>query len=275
VSALVGDLYRAVNPFQTLAAPLPAVRGEAHVEHRLGHWPAAGLLLAFVWLELIYPAGPIPPCWLSPSSPTPGWCWQGPPGGVVRGSARARPSPPSSGSWLTWRPCRPSPKAGSGFGRRWRRWPPWAARHHRIRDPRLPWPHAAGGPVVSRPRHPPPGRSLHPLPPHRGRLLGGPLLSFLMFEGQGILAAASDPFGRGWDLFGHRRPGHRLRGGVHHHHCLGAGAGHRRRARCRGGAGPRPGPGPFPPRVATRSEYPLLAAMVLFTVGGLTLLISG
>ena len=29
------------------------------------------------------------------------------------------------------------------------------------------------------------------------------------------------------------------------------------------------------PAVATRSEYPLLAAMVLFTVGGLTLLISG
>ncbi len=30
----------------------------------------------------------------------------------------------------------------------------------------------------------------------------------------------------------------------------------------------------FPPRDATRSQYPLLAAMVLFTVGGLGLLLG-
>ncbi|MDP8936912.1 MAG: hypothetical protein M3O23_04165 [Actinomycetota bacterium] len=59
------------------------------------------------------------------------------------------------------------------------------------------------------------------------------------------------------------------------YHRLGAGRRHRRRAHRRGGAGHDRALVLFPSRVATRSQYPLLAAMVLFTVGALKLLISG
>ena len=52
-SALFGPVWRIVNPLRTVhgwfpqrSRPLPA---------RLGYWPAAGWLLAFVWLELVAP----------------------------------------------------------------------------------------------------------------------------------------------------------------------------------------------------------------------------
>lgn len=63
VSVLLGDVFRAFNPWRALArgvagifrliAGQPAPPALAYPE-RLGRWPAAIGLLAFVWLELIY-----------------------------------------------------------------------------------------------------------------------------------------------------------------------------------------------------------------------------
>ncbi|MCA1693018.1 MAG: hypothetical protein LC733_12795 [Actinobacteria bacterium] len=57
VSALVGDVWRILNPFDTLAALGQRLRPNRRQpsDYRLGHWPALAGLVAFVWLELIYP----------------------------------------------------------------------------------------------------------------------------------------------------------------------------------------------------------------------------
>jgi hypothetical protein len=58
LSALLGDVWRPLSPFETLgralARWLPADDGPSH------HWPAAAMLLGFAWLELAYhsPAQP-------------------------------------------------------------------------------------------------------------------------------------------------------------------------------------------------------------------------
>jgi hypothetical protein len=98
--------------------------------------------------------------------------------------------------------------------------------------------------------------------------------SLLVFEGQSALALASDPLGRGWDLFG--TAGRAVNftavstttiayvqaGGIVAGHVAGVVVAHDRALAL------------FPAREATRSQYPLLAAMVLFTVGGLGLLLG-
>ncbi|EQD86770.1 hypothetical protein A8924_1560 [Saccharopolyspora erythraea NRRL 2338] len=53
-SALLGPVWRVVNPLRTLHRLLPA--RERPLPTWLGYWPAAGWLLAFVWLELVAPA---------------------------------------------------------------------------------------------------------------------------------------------------------------------------------------------------------------------------
>lgn len=56
-NAVFGDVWRAVNPFETLARvlePLYPDSPPAWLE-RVGVWPAAAALLAFVWLELVHP----------------------------------------------------------------------------------------------------------------------------------------------------------------------------------------------------------------------------
>src|SRR5215210_2628387 len=60
VSALFGNVWREVNPWTTLArlARFPS-RGRGLPE-RVGVWPAVGLLLAFGWLELVYPTASSP-----------------------------------------------------------------------------------------------------------------------------------------------------------------------------------------------------------------------
>lgn len=52
VSGLVADVWPALNPFETIAGGLVPVDPRPY---RLGHWPAAAGLFAFVWLELVYP----------------------------------------------------------------------------------------------------------------------------------------------------------------------------------------------------------------------------
>ncbi len=96
-----------------------------------------------------------------------------------------------------------------------------------------------------------------------------------MFEGQGFYALASDPFGWGWDLFGTAsRPinyramsmatiSYVQAGAIVVGHVAGVVLAHDRAVAT------------FRPRLATRSQYPLLAAMVVYTVGGLVLLLGG
>ncbi len=65
LSVLFGDVFRAFNPWRTIArafgGAFRALTGQrsAHAVYpeRLGRWPAAAGLIAFVWLELIYGAG--------------------------------------------------------------------------------------------------------------------------------------------------------------------------------------------------------------------------
>lgn len=98
--------------------------------------------------------------------------------------------------------------------------------------------------------------------------------SLLVFEGQSAVALASDPLGRGWDLFG--TAGRAVNftlisttviayvqaSGIIAGHVAGVVVAHDRALAV------------FPRKEATRSQYPLLAAMVLFTVGGLALLLG-
>jgi hypothetical protein len=60
-SLLFGPVYKAVNPLRTLHLVLgrvvggDAAHGVRELPRRLGYWPAAVGLFAFVWLELVYP----------------------------------------------------------------------------------------------------------------------------------------------------------------------------------------------------------------------------
>lgn len=98
--------------------------------------------------------------------------------------------------------------------------------------------------------------------------------SFLVFEGQNLIRLASDPYGLGWNLFGTAlwrvdytilstgaiawtqttaiAIGHMLAVLVAHDRALER----------------------FPSDMAVRSQYPMLAAMIAFTVGGLLLLLG-
>ncbi len=55
-NAVLGDVWRAVNPYETIARAVAPLRERppAWLE-RLGVWPAAAALLGFVWLELVHP----------------------------------------------------------------------------------------------------------------------------------------------------------------------------------------------------------------------------
>lgn len=99
--------------------------------------------------------------------------------------------------------------------------------------------------------------------------------SYLLLEGQTSISWVSDPLGRGWDLFGTatRTVNYTFVSPltVAYVQCLAIVVGHvagvviaHDRALVL-----------FDKRHATRSQYPLLGAMVLFTVGGLYLLLGG
>ena len=62
-SLLLGPVWRAVNPLRTLYAGLARLTGPApgaDALPRLGLWPAAAVLLAYAWLELVYPDRAVP-----------------------------------------------------------------------------------------------------------------------------------------------------------------------------------------------------------------------
>jgi hypothetical protein len=64
-SLLLGPVWRAVSPVRTIHAAVGRLTGDTadsgrglyDYPERLGYWPAALGLLAFVWLELVYPHG--------------------------------------------------------------------------------------------------------------------------------------------------------------------------------------------------------------------------
>jgi hypothetical protein len=99
--------------------------------------------------------------------------------------------------------------------------------------------------------------------------------SLLWFESRNALALASDPYGRGWDLFGTVGTGPDYRSlstgtiaavqvvAIVAGHVAGVVAAHDRAVER------------FPARLAVRTQWPLLAVMVAYTVGGLALLLGG
>lgn len=62
-SLLLGPVWRAVNPLRTLHRALVPLTGPAPAADRvegLGLYPAAGFMLAYAWLELVYPDRAVP-----------------------------------------------------------------------------------------------------------------------------------------------------------------------------------------------------------------------
>jgi len=98
--------------------------------------------------------------------------------------------------------------------------------------------------------------------------------SLLVFEGQSFLALLSDPFGEGWDLFGTAdrtvdytvvtpdQIAYVQVAAIVIGHVAGVVAAHDRAVER------------YAPRVAVRSQYPLLAVMIVYTVTGLLLLLN-
>ncbi len=62
-SLLFGAVWKAVNPLRTIAAGLTRLTGPPPGDgglHRLGLWPASGFLLAYAWVELVFPDRAVP-----------------------------------------------------------------------------------------------------------------------------------------------------------------------------------------------------------------------
>lgn len=99
--------------------------------------------------------------------------------------------------------------------------------------------------------------------------------SLLIFQGQAAFALASDPFGRGWDLLGTGGWGIDYTaigtvaiafvqaGAIVVGHVSGVVLAHDRSVAL------------FSVKTATRTQYPMLGVMVLYTIGGLVLLLGG
>jgi hypothetical protein len=322
VSAMVGDLWRVISPFPALAAGIDRLRGRpAQVPYLLGHWPAAGLLFAFVWLELAYPDRADPrqlaiaiivytgvvlagaARWGQP------FLRQGEAFAAFFGllaamapvyaddEGRLRLRPPLTGlTTMEVLPgtvamilvalgsttfdgvsrSRPWVDAVSGLGK----WPLMIALTFGllvtiviVGATFLVAMHLAAR-RTGKELHQLTGPFAHTLVPIVFAYGVAHYFSYLLFEGQAVLSLVSDPFGRGWDLFGtaeraidYRVVSSRVVSWVQvvaivAGHVAGAVLAHDRALAT------------FPAKDATRSQYPLLAAMVLFTVGGLTLLLS-
>ncbi|MDQ4069418.1 MAG: hypothetical protein M3203_08110 [Actinomycetota bacterium] len=321
VCALVGNLWRVVNPFDTLAAGMERLRRRAPAPYRWGRWPAVAALTGFVWLELVYPDRAQPRTlavaigvyalvvlagvvrWGR------GWLGQGEGFTVFFGllghmaplyadeDRRIRARPPLAGL-VGLRPDAATQAVvivalgstsfdGLSRTRFWidmtRNWTStevalagtvglvWAVsavtlafvgamrvtgRLHRRRHPELT------------------AAFVHSLVPIAFAYALAHYFSLLVFEGQSAIALASDPLGHGWDLFGTAANtvdftavstttiAYVQAAGIVAGHVAGVVVAHDRALAL------------FPAREATRSQYPLLAAMVLFTVGGLALLLG-
>jgi hypothetical protein len=324
ICALVGDLWRVMNPFDTLAALIERARGGSHrtpAPYRWGHWPAVAALGGFVWLELV-PSNRAEPRVLAVAilgytilvlAATArwgrGWLRQGegftvffavlghmaPLYADEEGRLRARP--PLSGLVGLQPDVATQAVVIVALGStsfdglsRTRFWLDLTRNLNSVATALL----ATAGLIwavsvvtlafvgsmrvtgrMNRRRHPElTAAFIHSLVPIAFAYALAHYFSLLVFEGQSAVALASDPLGRGWDLFGTAGQAVNFTlistttiafiqaGGIVAGHVAGVVVAHDRALAL------------FPSREATRSQYPLLAAMVLFTVGGLALLLG-
>lgn len=131
-----------------------------------------------------------------------------------------------------------------------------------------------GATLTSRPKDALFGPFVHSLVPIALAYAVAHYFSLAVFEGQGSLALLSDPLGRGWDLFGTAdwRIDYRAvtpttiawvqAGAIVVGHVIGVVVAHDRAVAM------------FDRKRADRSQRPLLAVMVAYTVGGLALLLG-
>lgn len=133
----------------------------------------------------------------------------------------------------------------------------------------------AASAVAGVPWHPLAVRFVHSLVPIAFAYVAAHYFSFLFLEGQSGIALASDPFGFGWNLFG--TAGYAVNfallsavviwyvqvAAIVAGHVAGVVLAHDRAMAA------------FRPGQAARTQYALLAVMVLFTVGGLVILSGG
>ena len=115
-----------------------------------------------------------------------------------------------------------------------------------------------------------------PLVPIAAAYLVAHYFSLFLIQGQFIITLVSDPFGRGWDLFGTVDFAPNLAIVSPGDGVVRAGRGARRRARRRARDRARSGGGRLRgPADRARAQLPMLALMVLYTVGGMWLLTRG
>ena len=323
ISALIGDLWRVVSPFDTLAAILERVAGPDRqlAPYRFGRWPAVAGLTGFVWLELVYPYRAEPrtlaaavglytvAVLLATLRWGRDWLRQGeaftvlfdllanmaPLYGDEEGRIRLRPpltglvglKPDAATQAVVIVALGSTSFDGLSRTRFWvdltRNLDTWP--NTLLATVGLVWATSivtlafVGAMRVTgrlqRRRHPELSAAfVHSLVPIAFAYALAHYFSLMVFEGQSALALASDPLGRGWNLFG--TAGNPVdftavsaatiayvqAAGIIAGHVAGVVVAHDRALVL------------FPHREATRSQYPLLAAMVVFTVGGLALLLG-
>lgn len=324
-SGIVGDLWRAFSPFESLAALRERV-GPSPRPYRFGHWPAAVLLLGFTWLELVHPSGADPRL-LAVAIPVyvgvvvlgiavwgRAFVREGEAFGALFGViAHMAPFRRDPDGHLRVRP----PLAGlarlrSGLGTAalvlialgttsydgLSRSPTWqglvAGRPQTEQTlfgtfglvwtvaavALLYWGAVALIPRLAgvRERFDPEEMArvfVHSLVPIALAYAVAHYFSLLIFQGQAAFALAADPFGQGWDLLG--TGGWAIDytalsttaiafvqvGAIVVGHVAGVILAHDRSV------------GLFDVKTATRTQYPMLGVMVLYTVGGLVLLLGG
>ena len=324
ISGLIGNVWHALSPFETVAR-LGSRGREADVDEPLevvGVWPAAVLLLAFAWLELVYP-NPADPRVLAQAIGVyaaimvMGAAWWGRRwvrsaeafGVIFRivaamapfhrdDEGRLRVRPPLVG--LTDLDVVPGTPAVilvalgtttfDGVTRQ--------AFWEELTGSRTGWalvPYATVGLLVTvavvaglyiwamseaaarteRSTSDLVDAFVHSLVPIALAYVVAHYFSLFVFEGQRFAALASDPLGRGWDLFGTADWEVDFRavsttaiawvqaGSIVVGHLAGVVLAHDRAVAM------------FPDKTATTSQYALLVAMVAYTVGGLILLLGG
>lgn len=321
ICALAGNLWRIVNPFDTLAAGIEALRRRPVAPYRWGRWPAVAGLTGFVWLELVYPARAEPRTLavaiaLYTAAVLAGvarwgreWLEQGegftvffgllshmaPLHADEEGNVHVRP--PLAGL-VGLRPDAATQAVvivvlGSTSFDGLSRTRFWIDLTRNLGSTQqavlatvgLIWAVAVvtlafvgamriTGRLQRRRHSELTSAFVHSLVPIAFAYALAHYFSLLVFEGQSAIALASDPLGRGWDLFG--TAGNAVdftavstttiayvqASGIVAGHVAGVVVAHDRALAL------------FPSRDATRSQYPLLAAMVVFTVGGLALLLG-
>jgi hypothetical protein len=335
-SGLMGDVWRVLSPFDTLAAGLDRLRsrpvvGSAEADDDedgeaadRGYWPAAAGLLAFVWVELVYPERARPRALFvlmaaytlvvlaAAARHGRQWLRRGEPFaalfGVVAHAAplhtgddgRLRVRPPFVGlAQLEWRPGLEALvliALGSTTYDGVTRTQSWVDLTGDLGGNVATLAGTAGllwsilavslayvGAMIVAARLVKGGFGsddlrasfVHSLVPIVVAYAVAHYFSLLVLEGQAAIALASDPLGRGWDLFGTasrvvdftlvspRTVAYVQCGAIVAGHVAGVVVAHDRALAL------------FDKQDATRSQYPLLAVMVLFTVGGLFLLLGG